>query len=341
MKSSLGNRSVAARQELIQNGNGRRAWPFTSAPLGNQSAGEASRKFRFTGMKRARIVILAVALTAGSGAAYLSQSKPQPVAAPQVAAEPVRVPATEVLVAASDLELGTKLGPGSLKWLPWPANGLNNGMIRKDDNREAIAQLTDSIVREGFVANEPIRKEKLIKTDTGLLAAMLPEGKRALAIVIDHSGSNSAGTLVLPNDHVDVLHVYKDWQASKSQEIEVYTSEILLRNIKVLAIGQNIQGKDGQRAAVGETATLELDPEQANMIALAQRSGWLTLALRSVADDHAPPQLGKPETATVTIMRGAKREEYAVLQSRDLGDVPGAPVTPTVRPVAFPALARR
>jgi pilus assembly protein CpaB len=297
-------------------------------------------------MKRARIAILAVALTAGLGAAYLSQSKPLPLpAAPQVAAEPMRVPATEVLVAATDLDLGAKLGAGNLKWLPWPADGLAKGLIRREDNRDAIAESVGSIVRDSFVANEPIRKEKLIRTDNGLLAAILPGGKRALAIVIDHSGSNSAGTLVLPNDHVDVLHVHKDWQASKSQEFEVFTSEILLRNIRVLAIGQNIEGKDGQRAAVGETATLELDPEQANTIALAQRSGWLTLALRSAADANAPPEVGKPETATVTIVHGSKREEYAVLQGKDLGDPPSAPATPAGRPIVpgreFPALARR
>ncbi|SDR12739.1 pilus assembly protein CpaB [Rhizobiales bacterium GAS191] len=297
-------------------------------------------------MKRARIAIIAVALTAGMAAAYLSSSKPQPLPAAQLAAEPVKVPATEVLVAATDLALGAKLGAGNLKWLPWPVDGLAKGMIRKGDNPDAIAENAGSIVRDGFVANEPIRKEKLAKTDTGFLAAILPEGKRALAITIDHSGSNSAGTLVLPNDHVDVIHVYKDWQASKSQEVEIYTSEILLRNIRVLAIGQNTEGKDGQRAAIGETATLELDPDQAKTIALVQRSGWLTLALRSSADGNTQQQqVRPPETATVTIMRGAKREAYAVLLGQDTAAAPRVPATPAGRNIApirdFPALARR
>jgi pilus assembly protein CpaB len=105
-------------------------------------------------------------------------------------------------------------------------------------------------------------------------------------------------------------------RASKAQQMDIYSSEILLRNIRVLAIGPNIQEKDGARAAVGETATLELDPDQVKAIALAQRAGWLALALRSAADANTPqPAAHTQTTTTVTIMRGVQGEEYAVLQS--------------------------
>jgi pilus assembly protein CpaB len=87
---------------------------------------------------------------------------------------------------------------------------------------------------------------------------------------------------------VDVIHIYKDWRASKAQATDIYSSETLLQNIRVLAIGPNIEEKNGERVAVGETATLELDPDQVNTIALAQRTGSLTLSLRSVADANAP-----------------------------------------------------
>ncbi|MFI5015825.1 MAG: Flp pilus assembly protein CpaB [Hyphomicrobiales bacterium] len=346
MKSTMGSGGDAVQPSLIRQ-EGRRVWPFRSAQIQSQRGGVASRRVWAVRVKPARIVLLGIALTSGVAAAYLSSSKPQPLPASQAVAEPMKIPATEVLVAATDLALGTKLGAGNLKWLAWPVDGLAGGLIRKEDSPDAIAESTGSIVRDGFVANEPIRKEKLSKSDTGLLAAILPEGKRALAITIDHAGSNSAGTLVLPNDRVDVIHVYKDWQASKAREFEIYTSEILLRNIRVLAIGQNIEGKDGQRAAIGETATLELDPDQAKTVALVQRSGWLTLALRSVADAHASRQLAaaRPETTTVTILRGAKREEYAVLQTGETARPPRAPATPAEGTVAsgreFPALARR
>ena len=66
-------------------------------------------------------------------------------------------------------------------------------------------------------------------------------------------------------------------------------TDTLLRNVKVLAIGQNVEEKNGQPVVVGSNATLELDPAQAETIILAQRTGQLSLVLRSM--------LGRPQTA--------------------------------------------
>jgi pilus assembly protein CpaB len=256
-------------------------------------------------MKPARVAIIGVAVAAGLAAAYLASGGRQPPA-PPVVPEPEKIAASEVLVAAAELPLGTKLGAGSLKWLPWPAEGVAPGMILKKDAPDAIAQNTGSLVREAFFANEPVSKDKLIKADAGYLSAILPEGKRALAISIDQRGSNSAGTLILPNDHVDVVHIYKDWRATQSQGSDVYAIETLLQNIRVLAIGPNIEEKNGERVAVGETATLELGPTEVNTIALAQRSGTLTLALRSVADANAPQVVADKEAQLSVIRYGVQ-----------------------------------
>jgi pilus assembly protein CpaB len=254
-------------------------------------------------MKPARIAIIGVAVVAGLAAAYLSSGRREPAPSPQVAIEPEKIAASEVLVAATDVPLGTKLGASNLKWLTWPAEGISPGMILKKDAPDAIAQNAGAIVRETFVANEPVSKDKLIKSDAGYLAAILPEGKRALAIGIDQRGSNSAGTLILPNDHVDVIHVYKDWRATKAQGTDIYSSETLLQNIRVLAIGPNIEEKNGERVAVGETATLELDPDEVNTIALAQRSGALTLALRSVADGNTAQVVAMEKDTQLSVIR--------------------------------------
>jgi pilus assembly protein CpaB len=114
---------------------------------------------------------------------------------------------------------------------------------------------------------------------------------------------------------VDVIRIFKDPRASKSQGAEVYSSETLLQNIRVLAIGPNIEEKNGGRVAVGETATLELDPDEVNAIALAQRSGTLTLALRSVADVSPTRSMQRPNITTIAIVRGSAREEYSVFQA--------------------------
>jgi pilus assembly protein CpaB len=256
-------------------------------------------------MKPARIAIIGVAVVAGLAAAYLANGGRES-ASPPIAPELEKIAASEVLVAATDLPLGTKLGAVNLKWLPWPAEGVAPGMILRKDAPDAIAQNSGSLVRETFVANEPVTKDKLIKTDAGYLSAILPEGKRALAISIDQRGSNSAGTLILPNDHVDVIHIYKDWRATQSQGSDVYASETLLQNIRVLAIGPNIEEKNGERVAVGETATLELGPSEVNTIALAQRSGTLTLALRSVADANAPEVVADKDAELSVIRYGVR-----------------------------------
>src|ERR1700758_532954 len=169
---------------------------------------------------KSRMPIIAIPLVSGLTAAYLSSWR-EAVPAPRPIVETQIVPAAEVLVAATDLRLGTKLSEGQLKWLPWPADGLGSGMIVRDKTPNGLTQTVGAIVRETFVTNEPINKDKLVQSDAGYLAAILPEGKRALAISIDQRGSNSAGALILPNDHVDVIRIFKDWRARHSARSDV------------------------------------------------------------------------------------------------------------------------
>ena len=88
-------------------------------------------------------------------------------------------------------------------------------------------------------------------------------------------------------------------------------SETLLRNIKVLAIGQNIEEKNGQPVVVGSNATLELDPEQSEAIILAQRTGQLSLVLRSMLDasaDQGASTDKRGQRATTIIRYGVASE---------------------------------
>ena len=115
------------------------------------------------------------------------------------------------------------------------------------------------------------------------MSSLLPSGKRAVAA--DISVSTSAGGFILPNDRVDVIMVKKDDENN-------YVTETILANIRVLAIDQEVQEKDETKTFVGATATLELTPEQAKVLAVAsQMADRLTLALRSVADAQEPDAL--------------------------------------------------
>jgi hypothetical protein len=115
-------------------------------------------------MTRTRLIIFGVALAAGLAAAYLSLRSPRE--APVAAAEPPKIAAEEVLVASGDLVVGTRIGARDVKWLAWPTDVISSGMILRKNDPDFVAQSTGAVVRDSFVANEPIRKKKLIRCGT-------------------------------------------------------------------------------------------------------------------------------------------------------------------------------
>jgi pilus assembly protein CpaB len=248
-------------------------------------------------MKPARIIVLIIALAAGGIAALLAgRSEPPPPPPPAPAAQ---LETTDVLIANSDIGLGTSVAEKELRWQTWPAAAAGQGFIRKTERPEAIAELAGSIARAPFLAGEPIRESKLIKAKgSGYMAAILPSGMRAISVEI--SPETGAGGFILPNDHVDVILSRRDKLAEKSAGVEVYASEVILSNVRVLAIDQTVEEKNGQRVVVGKTATLELAPRQAETLALSRQLGTLSLALRSLVDSEKD----KPESNDKTGRRG-------------------------------------
>ena len=231
-------------------------------------------------MSPARIIILLVALVAGVGAALLIR---KPSEGPAPAARVEAAPTVPVLVAAADIPVGNVVATTDLRWLDWPKASVPAGVIRRDEAPEAELELTGQVARFGILASEPMRREKLIKTDgTGFLSAVLPSGMRAVAISTDSRGANTAGGFILPNDRVDVIVTMKG--GSGESDAESVLSETIMRNLRVLAIGQNVQERNGEKVVVGETATLEVEPAQAEMLFRAQKTGSLSLALRSLKD---------------------------------------------------------
>ena len=230
-------------------------------------------------MSPARIIILVVALVAGLGAALLMQ---RPKQAPAPVSE-IHAPTVPVLVAAADVPIGNTLAAADMRWIDWPLASVPAGVVRKDEAPEAETELAGQVARYALLAAEPIRREKLIKTDgTGFLSAVLPSGMRAVAITTDSRGANTAGGFILPNDRVDVVATIKGESVGGRGEVSL--TETILRNLRVLAIGQNVQERNGEKVVVGETATLEVDPGQVETLIQAQKTGSLALALRSLKD---------------------------------------------------------
>jgi len=236
-------------------------------------------------MKIARLAVLGIALTAGIAAAFMINRSKAPPATVEVSAPQPAVETDDVLVAAHALDVGAAVGQADIRWQTWPKSDIADGMIRKSADPNAVDEISGSVSRGEFFAGEPMRHEKLVKgPNSGFLSAILPSGYRAVAINIDNSGGATAGGFILPNDRVDVIRTFRDDAATKATGADVYRSEIILTNIRILAIGPNVQEKNGEHVIQGTTATLEVDPRQAEQLILAQRVGQLSLALRSMAD---------------------------------------------------------
>jgi len=240
-------------------------------------------------MKAARVVVLIVALGAGGLAALLAGRPGKVAPQPEVQAN-----VTDVLVAKSEIPLGQPVRAEDLEWQAWPA-AIAGNFIRKQDRPDAMQMLAGHVARAPFVAGEPIRDAKLADPKGGgVMAAILPTGARAISTQI--SPETGAGGFILPNDRVDVI-------VTKKVGMDQMVSETILSDVRVLAVDQTLEEKNGQKVVIGKTATLELARGQAEALALGQRAGTISLALRSLADAGRRPQAELETAAAMTVVR--------------------------------------
>jgi len=239
-------------------------------------------------MKLSRVVILGVALVAGLIAAFLAlnlNSRQAPAPQPVANAEPV--PLVKVLVASRDIPMGTRIADSDVTWQDWPRTAASSNFIQDNNDPDAMKNIVGSLARATIYSGEPVTSGKLIHSDVGFMSAILPAGKRAVATKI--AADTSAGGFILPNDRVDVI-MTRQTGAGETGSAPQFKTETVLNNVRVLAIDQTIEEKNGEKVVVGQTATLELTPQQAQILTVAQQmSERLTLALRSIADSQVKP----------------------------------------------------
>jgi pilus assembly protein CpaB len=259
-------------------------------------------------MKAARILVLGVALAAGGAAAFLvsSDEEKKPEAPPVVVQQ---FPTVEVLIAKTDIGMGVAVPAGSFAWQAWPEATTGDSYVTRKSRPNAIEEYAGAITRAPFTAGEPIREAKLIKANgaAGFMAAILPSGMRAVSTEI--SPETGAGGFILPNDRVDVI-LSRRAQGDRAGSAPP-TSETILANVRVLAIDQTVEEKNGQRVVVGKTATLEMSPRQAETLAQSRQQGSLSLALRSLLDASKPEEerddRGRAEINTIRYGVSANR----------------------------------
>jgi pilus assembly protein CpaB len=230
-----------------------------------------------------RVALLIFALAAGGAAAwvaFLMRSEPGPV---NTAIEETTRPVQDVLIATTDLGSGEILIKESMRWQSWPESSLNAAYITRSARPDALETLANSYVRNSMSSGEPIRDANLLPATGGFLSTLLSSGKRAVGVRI--TAESTAGGFILPNDRVDVLLT-----VAMQGQSEHFTRTIL-RNVPVLAIDQSVddRSKDEKIKAkaviIGRTATLELEPQQAEILTAGEATRAISLALRSVTDN--------------------------------------------------------
>ena len=155
---------------------------------------------------------------------------------------------------------------------------------RKKDKPNAVEELNGAITRAPFIAGEPIREAKLIRTNgaAGFMAAILPSGH---ARRFDRNLARNRRRRLHPAERSRRRHPVAPRPRKRRKGANASpTSETILTNVRVLAIDQTVEEKNGQRVVVGKTATLEIAPRQAETLTQSRQLGTLSLALRSLLD---------------------------------------------------------
>jgi pilus assembly protein CpaB len=239
---------------------------------------------------------------------------------------------TKVAVAAVPLDYGVALSAEKVRFVDYPSNSLPAGTYARIG--ELLPAGQNRVALRPIQVNEPILASKISgKGQPKSIASLLTDGMRAMAVRINDV-SGVAG-FIQTNDAVDVL-------VTRSLGDNREVTDVLLQNIKVLAIDQNAKKADGS-ADVARTTTLEVGPLEAQKLALAQRVGTLSLVLRKPGEAQNNPvvETVSLEDLRYTIYGGARyagaNPAGAVIPRSQVTVAPAAPPRRVVRRASAPA----
>lgn len=283
-------------------------------------------------MRMSRILLLLVALIAGGLAAFLATRGGTPPPAPNVPTQPeiIEEARTKVLVATAPIGMGQRLSETNMAWMDWPENAVREDYIQEENSPDALVDMQGVVARFEIFEGDPIRQQKLIRTDQGYLSAVLDKGMRGVSISV--SADSASGGFIVPNDHVDVLLTRGDGMV-----------ETVVSNVRVLAINTRLgeigasggpADPENPRAEIfggSAIATLELDPAQAETLVNAQQEGRLSLTLRSIVDFAETAEDSIPRNAPIKIIRGGREMNVmtGTMASSNSGEVAVDPASYT------------
>lgn len=227
--------------------------------------------------KRRGLVLITLSLVMGVGAAYTAN---QWVAAQGRAEEEQ---GTHVVAAAMEIPYGTKVEGRHLKYIEIPNDAAPTGAFMKMEDVDGMVATTN------IARSEILMTSRFAAHETGsTLAALVGENMRALTVRVNDV-IGVAGFL-LPGNRVDVLSARRD---NNRRAI----TETVLRNIKVLAVDQTATTEQNEPVIV-RAVTLEMTPEQAEILVKARTEGDIQLTLRNPLEKQSEPE-PEPEPAPV------------------------------------------
>ena len=258
-------------------------------------------------MRISSIILALVGLGVAGGSAQLARE----MLAASPADATVKPELVQVLTAAVEIRRGEEIMPYMLSSQAWPSDAVPPGAFI---DRAALLPETGGQPRRAIrplVAGEVLLASKI--SDFGekvTIVQSLSPGTRAMAIKVD--AVTAVGGFVTPGDHVDLL-------LTRGRGDELMTDTIL-RKIRVVGVDQK-SDEMSNSPDVAATVTVEVTAEQGQVIALAQRAGTLSLALRNGDGDD---------------------EDSAPLERLRLSDLVPEPIAePEPEPEAAPAAPSR
>lgn len=196
-----------------------------------------------------------------------------------------------IMVARSNLPIGHIMEASDVTWMPWGGDSLIPGYLREDSS--PLDLVLGKVVRHSMVKDEPVVTAKLVGLgEKGFVAATLSPGMRAVTIAV--SRTSGVGGLIFPGDRVDIIVSH---QIQDKQDITRLVSETVLQNIRVLAIDTRTNDQTNE-PLLGKSVTIEVTSKVAEIIAVIQQLGTLSLSLRSLAIKTGSEQLSVARTHT-------------------------------------------
>ena len=192
------------------------------------------------------------------------------------ASQQANIASNKVVVAAVDIELGSKMTPQMLMMIDWPSGSIPPGAFKD------IKELQERVVKVSVLRGDAVLERKLAPAVTqGGLSAVIAEGKRAMTVRVNDV-VGVAG-FALPGNYVDVMvNAQQDKGKDKAEEGK-QISKTVLEHVLVLAVAQE-SGRDDTKPKVVSAVTLELTLEDSEKLDLARSVGTLSLVLRNQVD---------------------------------------------------------